>query len=235
MSSISHVQIYIQKKFTSIFRNFAIQIAITKIDNHHMSTPSTCRNIAIFASGNGSNAENIINYFNSRNDCGMKVVLVVTNRADAYVIERATKLGVPTAVMDRQAMNHQDTMLSVLSSHDVDIIVLAGFLLMVPSFIIKHYHDRIVNIHPSLLPRHSGKGMYGRYVHQAVLDSGDTETGITIHMVSEEYDSGRIIFQKSIPVNPADTADDIERKVRQLEQEHFPKVIKQTFSRHRHS
>lgn len=193
---------------------------------------STRRNIAIFASGNGSNAENIINYFNTHDNGELKVSLVVTNRPDAYVIKRAGSLGVPTAVMDRQAINDPGTMLSVLESHDVDIIVLAGFLLMVPAFIIEHYHDKIVNIHPSLLPRHSGKGMYGHHVHQAVIDSGDTETGITIHMVSEEYDSGRIIFQKAIPVEPSDNAESVERKIRQLEAEYFPQVIHQTFARH---
>lgn len=189
-------------------------------------------NIAIFASGNGTNAENIIRYFNTGDShpSGMTVSLVVASRPDAYVIERARRLGVPVRVIDRATLNDHDLILPLLRQYGVDVIILAGFLMMIPQFLIRRYPEKIINIHPSLLPRHGGKGMYGRNVHEAVLRSGDTRTGITIHFVSEEYDRGRIIFQTSVDVEPGDTVDDIGSKVQLLEQQHFPRVIHETFA-----
>lgn len=189
------------------------------------------RNIAVFASGNGSNAENIIRYFNhgDGNRSPLRVTLVVASRPDAYVVQRAQRLDIDTEVMPRQALNDPEALLPILDNHAIDIIVLAGFMLMLPQFLLHRYPGRIVNIHPSLLPRHGGKGMYGANVHRAVKDAGDTETGITIHYVNEEYDKGEIIFQASVAVDPSDTPADIEQKIHNLERLHFPRVLEKTF------
>ncbi|MDE6339128.1 MAG: phosphoribosylglycinamide formyltransferase [Muribaculaceae bacterium] len=184
--------------------------------------------IAIFASGNGSNAENIIRYCASNPGCGMEVALVVCNRPGAGVIDRANRLGVPVCVMRRAEINDPELILGVLEEYGVDAIVLAGFLLMIPDFLLDRYPQRIINIHPSLLPKFGGKGMYGHHVHQAVVEAGETETGITIHHVSSECDGGEIIFQASIPVPSGATVEDIEQAIHLLEQEHFPRVIAET-------
>lgn len=186
--------------------------------------------IAIFASGNGSNAENIIRYFQAHPGLG-EVVLVVCNRPGAGVIERAARLGVDTRVMSRAEINDPSVMLPLMESHAVGFIVLAGFLLMVPSFLTERYHGRMLNIHPSLLPKFGGKGMYGRYVHEAVVAAGETETGITIHLVSDECDGGRVVFQASVPVGPDDTPSDVEAKVHELERIHFPRVVGECLER----
>lgn len=188
--------------------------------------------IAIFASGNGSNAENIIRYFNQGDGrgSGLRVTLVVASRPDAYVIERARGLDVPVEVVTRPQLNDPAILLPLLDRYHIDIIVLAGFLLMLPKYLLHRYPGRIVNIHPSLLPRHGGKGMYGANVHRAVKEAGDTVTGITIHLVSEEYDKGEIIFQATVEVAPDDTPEDIERKIHHLERLHFPRVIRDTFA-----
>lgn len=186
--------------------------------------------IAIFASGNGSNAENIIRYFQANPGLG-EVVLVVCNRPGAGVIERAARLGVDTRVMSRAGINDPSLMLPLMESHAVGFIVLAGFLLMVPSFLTERYHGRMLNIHPSLLPKFGGKGMYGRYVHEAVVAAGETETGITIHLVSDECDGGRVVFQASVPVGPDDTPADVEAKVHELERIYFPRVVGECLER----
>ncbi len=180
--------------------------------------------IAVFASGSGSNAENIIRYFRENEDCG-EVVMVVCNRPDAGVVERATRLGVDVEIVNRSQLADSDYMLPLLEARGVNCVVLAGFLLMVPPYLIRRYEGRMVNIHPSLLPKFGGKGMYGHHVHEAVVAAGECESGITIHLVSEEYDKGRILFQASVAVAPGDTAEDVERKVRELEMRHFPGVI----------
>lgn len=182
------------------------------------------KNIAIFASGSGSNAENIIRYFQERPERG-EVALVVCNKADAGVLERAERLGVESRVMSRAEINDPELMLPLLESRGVDTIVLAGFLLMVPGFLLERYHERILNIHPSLLPKFGGKGMYGRHVHEAVVAAGERETGITVHIVSEKCDEGRIVFQASVAVDPADSSADVEAKVHDLERQHFPRVV----------
>lgn len=189
-------------------------------------------NIAIFASGNGSNAENIIRYFNQGEGrgSGLRGTLVVASRPDAYVVERARGLDVPVEVVTRPHLNDPAVLLPILDRYHIDIIVLAGFLLMLPQYLLHRYPGRIVNIHPSLLPRHGGKGMYGANVHRAVKEAGDTVTGITIHLVSEEYDKGEIIFQTTVEVAPDDTPEDIERKIHRLERIHFPHVIRDTFA-----
>ena len=186
------------------------------------------KNIAIFASGEGTNAESIITYFQQRESMGA-VTLVITNRDDAGVVRRAAALGVECLIVPRDEFKDSATILKILELHKIDIIVLAGFLLMIPPALVDRYRGSIVNIHPALLPAFGGKGMYGRHVHEAVVASGATETGITIHHVNEHYDDGDIIFQASVPVCPTDTPDDVALKVRALELTHFAPVIARTF------
>ena len=181
--------------------------------------------IAIFASGNGTNAENIIRYCDLEPCCGIEVALVVCNRPEAGVIERARSLGIPVQVLTRAEINDAEAMLQLLDEYSVDAVALAGFLLMIPDFLLDRYPGRVINIHPSLLPKYGGKGMYGRHVHRAVAEAGETETGITIHHVSSECDGGNIIFQASVPVNTGDTADDIEASIHALEREHYPRIL----------
>ncbi|MDE6098760.1 MAG: phosphoribosylglycinamide formyltransferase [Muribaculaceae bacterium] len=181
------------------------------------------KNIAIFASGNGSNAGQIIKHF--RESDVAEVALVVCNRAGAAVIDRSRALGVAVEVIDRAGINNPELMNGVFDRYGIDVVVLAGFLLMVPDFILERYHDNVLNIHPSLLPRFGGKGMYGRNVHQAVVEAGEKESGITVHLVTGRCDEGRILFQASVPLSPSDTADDVEQKVHELEYRHYPEVI----------
>ena len=185
------------------------------------------KRLAVFASGNGSNAENIIRYFQA-DDRNAEVALVVCNKPDAKVLERAEKLGVPAIVVPRRDFNNEDFMTGLLRDNGIDFIVLAGFLLIIPDFLIKLYPEKIVNIHPSRLPKYGGKGMYGSHVHEAVVAAGEKESGITIHMVDENCDGGRIIFQTTVSVTPEDTPDDVATKVHALEYEHFPRVIEKT-------
>ena len=185
------------------------------------------KRLAVFASGNGSTAENIIRYFKA-DDRNAEVALVVCNKSDAKVLERAEKLGVPAIVVPRRDFNNEDFMTGLLRDNGIDFIVLAGFLLMIPDFLIKLYPEKIVNIHPSLLPKYGGKGMYGSHVHEAVVAAGEKESGITIHMVDENCDGGRIIFQTTVSVTPEDTPDDVATKVHALEYEHLPRVIEKT-------
>jgi len=181
------------------------------------------KNIVIFASGSGSNAENIIRVIN--NHGGAKVSCVVANRPDAYVLRRSEALNVKSLVFDRAAFYHTDEVLNFLTGCQPDLIVLAGFLWLVPAKIVKAFPKRIINIHPALLPKYGGKGMFGAHVHQAVIDQGDKESGITIHYVNEHYDDGDIIFQATCNVLPEDDAESLSVKVHALEYEHFPKVI----------
>lgn len=181
-------------------------------------------NIAVFVSGNGTNCENIIRHFNV--DGGIaRVALVISNKADAFALTRAARLNVPTKVMSKAEINDEQKLLPILCDYGIDFIVLAGFMLIVPAFLVSRYERRMVNIHPSLLPKFGGKGMYGHHVHEAVKASGETETGITIHYVSNECDGGDIIAQYKTPVTSNDTVAVIEEKIHALEQEYFPKVI----------
>lgn len=189
-------------------------------------------NIAIFVSGNGTNCENIIKYFKS--DAHIKVRLVVCNRADAYALTRAEKLGVPCKVLTKQEINDSDVIIPQLEDYGINFIVLAGFMLMIPGFLTDKFDHKIVNIHPSLLPKFGGKGMYGHHVHEAVKAAGETETGITIHYVSNVCDGGEIIAQFKTQLAPEDTPEDIEAKVHVLEQQHFPEVIKEVIDGTRH-
>lgn len=182
------------------------------------------KNIAIFASGSGTNAECIAKYFNDNPD--ININLVLTNKPKAGVLERADKLNIPTMVFDRETFYETNKIVDVLISKEIDLIVLAGFLWLVPNNILKKYKNRIVNIHPALLPKFGGKGMYGQHVHQAVIDSGEKKSGITIHYVNEHYDKGQVIFQKEIGVSLNDTPDQLASRIHELEYEYFPKTIK---------
>lgn len=182
-------------------------------------------NIAIFVSGNGTNCENIIRHFSASET--VRIALVVSNKPDAFALTRAERLGVPTAVLTAPELRDEAATMSLLRRYDVDFIVLAGFLLMIPAFLTEAFPRRMVNIHPALLPKYGGKGMYGHHVHEAVKAAGEAESGITIHYVSNVCDGGEIIFQARTPLSPTDTPDDIAAKIHLLEQAHFPQVIEQ--------
>ena len=179
--------------------------------------------IAIFVSGSGTNCENLIRYFSSSER--VKCALVLSNKADAYALVRAENLGVPTAVAPKAQLNDADHMMPLLRQYGIDFIVLAGFLPMVPDFLIDAFPRRIINIHPALLPKYGGKGMWGHHVHEAVKAAGETETGMTVHYVTPVCDSGEMIAQYRTALSPEDTVDDIAEKEHQLEMEHFPTVV----------
>ena len=181
------------------------------------------KRIAIFASGNGTNCENIIRYFQAKGDA--EIAFVLSNKADAYALVRARRLGVKTVVMTRDTFNDESAVMELMRREHVGFIVLAGFLLLVPPFLIDAFDHRMVNIHPALLPKYGGKGMYGRHVHEAVKAAGESETGMTVHWVTREYDSGTIIAQYKTAISPTDTVDDIAAKEHELEMKYFPEVI----------
>lgn len=178
--------------------------------------------IAIFASGSGSNAEEIIKYFGDIP--GKEVSMVLTNKSDAYVLERAKRFDVPSVVFNRQELI-QGQVLNILREKHIDFIVLAGFMMLIPQNLVDAYPDRILNIHPALLPKYGGKGMYGDHVHNAVKENKERETGITIHVVNERYDEGQIIFQAKCNVEQYDSVSDIAQKVHALEHANYPRVI----------
>lgn len=180
------------------------------------------KNIVLLASGSGSNAENIIEYFRKKNHPHQ--FHIITNKKDAFVLERAKNLNVSAEVITKK-QNDEGILLDRITELKPDLIVLAGYLLLFPAEIVALYPNKIVNIHPALLPKYGGKGMYGNFVHQAVVANNENETGITIHFVSEHYDEGAIIFQAKTSVVETDTALDVAQKVHELEYEHFPKVI----------
>jgi len=181
-------------------------------------------NAAIFASGEGTNAENIIKHFT--NDPRIKIKLVITNRDDAGVVARAEKYKKNVQIIGKEALNnYSDKIIEFLKTEKIDLIILAGFLLKMPEAFVKTFPNKIVNIHPALLPKYGGKGMYGMNVHKAVIENKDTESGISIHFVNEEYDKGELILQQTCKVEPGDTAETLAQKIRALEHEYFPKAI----------
>ena len=186
-------------------------------------TTRKMKNLAIFASGEGTNAENIIRYF--ENSGTAKVTLLVYNRKEAGVRLRAERLGVRTEYIPKSMFGDSDKMLATLREANTDIIVLAGFLLFVPEYLLETYHNRIINIHPSLLPLHGGKGMHGIHVHEDVLACGDKETGITVHVADAQLDHGCVLFQAKCPVERGDTPEDVAARVHKLEYAYFPEVI----------
>ena len=184
------------------------------------------KKIAISDSGSGSNAENIIQYFAQKPQFCVKSVFC--NVPDAYVLERAKKYRIPSFVFNREEFRNPDKVFRQLQEQEIDFIVLAGFLWLMPSFITAAWPNKIVNIHPALLPAYGGKGMYGHHVHEAVIAAGEKESGITIHYVNDHYDQGAIIFQAKCPVLPTDTPDDLAARVHELEYRYFPQIIAET-------
>ena len=181
------------------------------------------KNIAIFASGEGTNAQNIIDHFKS--STAVKVALVLSNKSSANVLKRAEREHIPTLIIDRHAFYESDQIIKSLRSANIDLIVLGGFLWMIPENLIKAFPNKIMNIHPALLPKFGGKGMYGMYVHKAVVEAKEKESGISIHYVNEQYDEGKIISQHRCIVSDMDTPDTLAAKIHELENEHFPKTI----------
>jgi phosphoribosylglycinamide formyltransferase-1 len=188
------------------------------------------KNIAILASGSGSNAEKIIQYFKNHKE--INVTCLITNNENAGAIERAEKANVPSKYFSKSDFEHPALILQYLKSNNVDFIVLAGFLLKIAPEIIAEYPNRIINIHPALLPKYGGKGMYGHYVHEAVIINKEEESGITIHLINENYDEGEVIFQAKCSISPQMGAKQLSAKVQQLEHQHFPKVIEEFVENH---
>ena len=181
--------------------------------------------IAVFASGSGTNAENFFKFFKDSEN--IEIALLACNKKDAYVLNRANNHNIPTLVFGRKDFYESDKTINELINKKIDYIVLAGFLWLIPKNLIEVFPDRIINIHPALLPKYGGKGMYGMKVHEAVKTSREKESGITIHLVNEKYDEGRTLFQQSISVTPEDTPEDIANKVHNLEYEFFPSVTEE--------
>lgn len=206
---------YLNKKgFHKLIAQLAFYCAFKKIIKQ-------MKKIALLASGSGSNAENIIKYFSNNPNIQF---LILSNKPDAYVHERAKKLNIPSFTIDKVGFENGEA-LTFLKSQKIDFIVLAGFLLKIPENIIQAYPDKIINIHPALLPKYGGKGMYGSHVHKAVVANKEMESGITIHFVNENYDEGKTLFQAKCTILPIDTPEDVAAKVHELEYKYFPKVI----------
>ena len=184
------------------------------------------KKIAIFASGSGTNAENIIKYFS--NNQNVVIDSLWSNNLNAFALKRAEKYGIETFVFNREELNKSQKVVETLQKRMIDLIVLAGFLWLIPSNLIRNF--KIINIHPALLPNYGGKGMFGMNVHKAVIENKDKETGISIHFVNEKYDEGRLIFQAKCKVLTTDSAEDVAKKVHQLEYRHFPEVIERVLS-----
>jgi phosphoribosylglycinamide formyltransferase-1 len=185
--------------------------------------------MAVFASGGGSNARKIMEYF--KDSRVAEVALVVSNKKNAGVLDIAREHDVPTMLIERQSFYDSQELLEELSKRDIQFIVLAGFLWLVPAYLVKAFKGKILNIHPALLPKYGGKGMYGHHVHEAVKAAGERESGPTIHFVNEHYDEGDVVFQARCAITPDDTAEDIARKVLALEHAHYPRIIEQVILR----
>ncbi|RYD69031.1 MAG: phosphoribosylglycinamide formyltransferase [Sphingobacteriales bacterium] len=181
------------------------------------------KRIAIFASGSGSNAQKLMEHFKRSND--IEIALVLTNNADAYVLQRADNFEIPSHIFDKQEFYKTEEVIDLLKNLDIDFIVLAGFLWLIPQNLIAAYPGRIINIHPAILPKFGGKGMYGDHVHNAVMAAGETEGGITIHYVDENYDEGEYIYQARYKIDKGDNLEMIKFKGQQLEHLHYPKVV----------
>lgn len=188
-------------------------------------------NVAVFVSGGGTNCENLITYFKDSEQ--VNIALVISNKADAYALVRAERHGVPTAVVPKVELHDEQKVLSLLRNYDIQFIVLAGFLPLIPDYLINAFPKRIINLHPALLPKFGGKGMWGHHVHEAVKAAGETETGMTVHYVTPVCDGGEIIAQYRVPLSPSDSVDDIAEKEHLLEMQYFPnvveKVLRETF------
>ena len=188
-------------------------------------------NLAIFVSGSGTNCENIIRYFHNHHQ--VTISLVVSNKADAYALVRAQKLNVKSVVLRKSEFNDRERVLGIMKENHIDFIVLAGFLLMIPDWLIAAYDHRMINLHPALLPKFGGLGMYGHHVHEAVKEAEEVETGMTVHWVINVCDDGEIIAQYKTALLPSDSPDDIAEKEHQLEMKHFPQIIEETLVKER--
>ena len=189
----------------------------------------TKKRIAIFASGSGSNAQKIMEYF-KRNDFA-EVSIVLTNNPDAYVLQRADNFEIPTHIFNRKAFYQSDDVVKILQKLNIDLVVLAGFLWLVPQNMLAAFQNKIINIHPALLPNYGGKGMYGDHIHRAVLAAREKESGISIHFVNENFDEGELIQQFRFKIEPKDELENIRFKIQQLEHQHYPKVIEQVLKK----
>jgi phosphoribosylglycinamide formyltransferase-1 len=192
-------------------------------NSNTVKTATSESRLAIFASGNGTNAEAIMTYF--ANHPAVVIAALLSNNPNAYALERARKFNVPALVFNRAQFRESQEVLNWLHERKITHIVLAGFMWLVPDYLVKKFEGRIINIHPALLPKHGGKGMYGMRVHQAVKEAGDKETGITIHLVNERYDEGKILLQATVKLNGSETVEEIAAKVHELEYRHYPHVI----------
>lgn len=187
------------------------------------------KRIAILASGSGSNAENIVSHFKSSSD--VEISIILSNKKDAFVLERASKLNIPAQSFNRNDFYETNTIVDLLKKKHIDLVVLAGFLWLVPNSLIQAFPNAIVNIHPALLPNYGGKGMYGVHVHNAVIANKEKESGITIHLVNEKYDDGETILQAKCYIDENDTAEDLANKIHELEYKHFPRAIESYLSK----
>ena len=188
-----------------------------------LNTPTGKCRLAILASGSGSNAQRFIDYF--REHPKIEIAVIISNNSGAYVLKRAEEAGIPTVVVPKSGWDDKGTIKALFLSHRVDAVVLAGYLLLLPSWFIAMFPSRIFNIHPALLPDFGGKGMYGIHVHRAVIDSGARQSGITIHLVNETYDEGEILFREKLNVLPEDTPESLARRVLVLEHRYYPRVV----------
>lgn len=183
------------------------------------------KKIAIFASGSGSNAQRLMEHF--KNHAEIEISLILTNNSDAYVLQRADNFEIPTHIFSDSELNSPDAVLKLLKNMKIDFIVLAGFLKLIPAFLIEEFDKRIINLHPALLPKYGGKGMYGIKVHEAVLKNKESESGISIHFVDKIYDEGEIIFQAKVEVDKKDTPEMLSYKIHKLEHQYLPKIVEE--------
>jgi phosphoribosylglycinamide formyltransferase-1 len=188
----------------------------------------TKKRLAIFASGSGSNAEKIAEYFTGRTD--IEISLILSNNPQAGVIARARRYQIPVVLCDRKTFYDTHRIIEILQNEHIDLVVLAGFMMLIPEAMVQAFPDKIVNIHPALLPKYGGKGMYGHFVHEAVVAAQELESGVSIHFVNERYDEGDIIFQATCEVIPTDTPEEVARKVQVLEHQHYPEVVDKLLS-----
>ncbi|MEA3318350.1 MAG: phosphoribosylglycinamide formyltransferase [Bacteroidota bacterium] len=186
-------------------------------------------NIAIFASGSGTNAENIIKYFEKLKN--IKISLILSNKKDAFVLKRAENFNIPSYVFNKNEFNKTNIVTNVLKSYNIDFIVLSGFLLLIPQNLILKYQNKIINIHPALLPKYGGKGMYGMNVHNAVIESNEQQSGISIHYVNNKYDEGNIIFQAKCKIDKNESPESLANKIHELEYKYFPKIIENVINK----
>lgn len=184
------------------------------------------KRVAIFASGSGSNAMNLINYFEGHSE--IEIAFVLTNNSSAGIIEKVKSIGMEMIELDNEDVASSEVLISICEDANIDWIVLAGYLRLIPGDFIDRYENRMINLHPALLPKYGGKGMYGQHVHKAVVEQGERESGITIHFVNKEFDEGRIIAQFTCAVHPEDNASDVDRKIRILEQSYLPVVVEKS-------